>query len=76
VDLDRRIVVVRGESAVHRVALTDDTDIWLDRSEQQRTNHRGSTADCIKGRLCEVKFVYEAGARTARAEWIKIRPGS
>lgn len=74
VDLDRRTMVVRAPAGDHRIALTDETEIWLDRSVQGQTNERGSMTDCKTGRVCEVKLVYEAGARTSRADWIKIRP--
>ena len=74
VDRDAGVMTVRSESGEHRVELTVETNIWLDKSRRTERNERGSPADCKKGRKCEVKFVYEDGTPTVRAEWIKIRP--
>jgi len=67
------MLTVRDDSGEHRVRITEATKIWLDRTSIKRTNEGGSRADCKQGRQCEIKYAYDGGTRTDRAEWIKIR---
>ena len=68
-----RMLTIRNESGEHRARITDGTKIWLDQSDAKKTNVQGSSDDCRKDRLCEIKYVYDSETRTADAEWIKIR---
>jgi hypothetical protein len=68
-----RILRIRGEEKEHSARVTEETKIWLDKSEIRQTNEVGSPADCQEGRWCEVKYVYDGEIRTEEAEWIKIR---
>lgn len=61
-----RIDSNRGERTVK---ITDDTDIWLDKSASKQTNAVGSYSDCQVGRKVEVMHV--RGDETI-ADWIKI----
>ena len=74
VDAATRTIMVESEDGEeHSARLTDDTQIWLDKSASAAKNEVGSPADCQEGRRCEIKYVYDGGTRTERAEWIKIQ---
>ena len=68
-----QILTFVREDGMHTVQITAYTKIWLDMSANNGTNQVGSTADCQKGRLLEVKFVSSGATRTDVAEWVKIR---
>ncbi len=68
-----RVLTIRNESGQHLARVTDDTKIWLDKSGAKKTNVQGSSDDCRKDRLCEIKYVYDGETRTPDAAWIKIR---
>ena len=53
------------------VKITDGTQIWLDRSQQQQPTSTGSVADLKPGQMVEVKYVDPA--RPQAAEWIKVQ---
>lgn len=69
VDVDNRTLTVEDDSGRHRIRMTDDTDIWLDRSAQQRTNVEGGYDDMEVGRRVEIKPAPDAPETAA---WIKI----
>ena len=73
IGITTRILTISGKDGEHTARITEKTKIWLDRSEAMTGNEGGSVADCRRGRLCEVKYVYEDKTRTDEAEWIKIR---
>jgi len=65
----RRLELV-ADGRVRRVAVVEDTRIWLDRSKQQLTNLEGEPSDLEVGRTVEVR--YEDPARREVADWIKV----
>ena len=67
------VVTVAAEDGQHTARLVKETKIYLDRSAAKKSGALGSQSDCQQGRRAEVKYVYEGGKRTARAEWIKIQ---
>jgi hypothetical protein len=69
-------VRLEGEAARTETArLTEQTRIWLDRTELRSSNRLGERTDCEPGRRIEVKFEQREGARTSEAEWVKIEIG-
>ena len=72
-DQASRVITISTEKERHTAMLTDETAIYLDRSAAKKGGAVGSRSDCQKGRRIEVKYVYQGGKRTTRAEWIKIQ---
>jgi hypothetical protein len=74
VEKERRRIRIAGPEGPITVAITKDTQFWLDRSEQKKQATTGSFADCQIGRTAEVKYT-DPWARDT-AEWVKLRvPG-
>lgn len=71
-DAATRIIIVQSPDGEHRATITETTKIWLDNSRLGKTNVAASQSDCTPGRRCEIKYVYDGGARTEMAEWIKL----
>jgi hypothetical protein len=70
VDTENRTVTVAGPEGSRTIKVTDRTWIWLDRSQQKRSNDVGSMADLAPGRRVEVKYTdYET---KDTAHWIKV----
>jgi hypothetical protein len=72
-DETTRVLTIDVDGVEHAVTITEETEIWLDKSGIQQTNEVGSPADCRQGRLCEMKYVYDGEIRQDEAEWLKIR---
>lgn len=73
VDPGNRMVTISGSSGAQTVGITDQTMIWLDRSEQKQPNQNGGINDLQKGRKIEIKA--RKGEVKAVAEWIKVQVG-
>ena len=74
--VEDRLLMIRGVDRRRHARLTDDTQIWLDRSPLRQTNVYGLPDDCERGRFCEVKFTdNDPGDRDnpGTIEWIKIQ---
>lgn len=71
VNLDERRMTMKTDSGMHSIRITDRTRIWLDRSEQKKTNLTGDPADCKPGRIVEVKFMDPETREVA--DWIKVK---
>ena len=70
VDPQNRTIVVAGPKGKRTIKITDETKIWLDRTQQRVSNETGNMADCQRGRRVEVNYVdYETKDEAA---WIKI----
>lgn len=52
------------------VRISEDTRIWLDRTDIGLPNQTARFADCAPGRTVEIKYLDE---RRWVAEWVKIR---
>lgn len=72
-DLASGMLTIATGEGQHTARLTTETKIYLDRSAAKEGGTLGSPSDCQKGRRSEVKYVYEGGTRTGRAEWVKIQ---
>ena len=66
-----RRIRIEGPEGPRTVAITDTTEIWLDRHELGESALSGSWADCQLGRTVEVKFADPEAPDVA--EWIKVR---
>ncbi len=76
VEVEDRLLMVRGADRRRYARLTDETQIWLDRSPLRRTNVYGLPDDCERGRFCELKYTdNDPGDRDnpGTIEWIKIQ---
>jgi hypothetical protein len=71
VDPGKRMVTVSGPSGTRTVGITDQTQIWLDRSPQKLPNQKGAIGDLQQGRNVEIKL--RKGEPKAVAEWIKVQ---
>ena len=69
-DASNRTVTVSGPEGARTITVTEETSIWLDRSELRLTNQTGSMADLQPGRRVEVKYADEETKETAA--WIKV----
>ncbi len=69
-DASNRTVTVSGPEGARTIRVTEETSIWLDRSELRLTNQTGSMADLQPGRRVEVKYADEETKETAA--WIKV----
>ena len=76
VEVEDRLLMVGGADRRQHARLTDETQIWLDRSLLRRTNVYGLPDDCERGRFCEIKYTdNDPGDRDnpGTIEWIKIQ---
>lgn len=69
VDMDAHTIDIDSNRGDVTIEITEDTRIWLDRSEAKRSNAVGSYSDCQVGRKVEVMHI--RGDETV-ADWIKI----
>ena len=70
VDHDARTVTVRREEGGTRTyKVTDDTHIWVDRSDWKLTNLGGTYRDCVVGQRVEIMHRY---GDESTAYWIKV----
>ena len=70
VDAQARTVTVAGPEGARTIKVTDETRIWLDRSQQRQSNTVGDMSDLQTGRRCEVKYTdYDTKEEAA---WIKV----
>ncbi len=73
-DEGHRTITVRNDQETRTVRITDDTHIWLDRSQLRQTNLVGTWNDLEVGRTVEIKYVnLEAKDQAA---WVKVAVGS
>ncbi len=70
VSTQNRTITVAGPEGTRTIHVTDQTRIWLDRSQLRMTNQTGDMADLQPGRRVEVKYVDEETKDTAG--WIKV----
>ncbi|EDZ67058.1 hypothetical protein NOC27_385 [Nitrosococcus oceani AFC27] len=71
VDKEEKIVTISANSESHAYKVTDDTKIWLDRSQIKAKNMEGSLTDLKKGLKAEIK-IYSTEDK-AVAKWIKVQ---
>ncbi len=70
VSTQNRTITVAGPEGTRTINVTDQTRIWLDRSQLRMTNQTGDMAELQPGRRVEVKYVDEETKDTA--DWIKV----
>ena len=61
---------IANTRGTYRVRMAQDTQVYLDRSSQKKTNLNGGYADCKPGQRVEVKFRDNDPEKAA--EWIKV----
>jgi hypothetical protein len=71
VDPRKQMVTVSIPSGARTVAITDRTQIWLDRSLLKQPNQKGSISDLQQGRKVEIKL--RKGEPKEVVEWIKVQ---
>lgn len=71
VDEAQKTLTVAAAAGSESVVLTDQTWIWLDRSQAQLPNGAGTLAHLRAGRRVEVRF--RDADRKRVAEWIKVQ---
>lgn len=69
VDTGARTVTVSGEGGERTYEVTDETHIWLDRSDWKLTNLDGSYRDCAVGQRVEIMHRRDD---QSVADWIKV----
>jgi hypothetical protein len=69
VDEQNKSLTVKYDSGVKTFKVSDQTQIWLDRSKARLSNIKGDFTDLKNGRKVEVKYLKD---RETEAEWIKI----
>ncbi len=69
VDAESRTLTVRDSDGPHVFQVTDETEIWLDRTALRRSNATASFADCEVGRRVEIMHTEDDEYTAA---WIKI----
>ena len=72
IDEASRTITVRDEDGDHQLRMTDETEIWVDRSDARKQNLTGSYEDCEIGRKVEVMHEIDDADTAA---WIKIESG-
>ncbi|MEE9294131.1 MAG: hypothetical protein V3W34_04080 [Phycisphaerae bacterium] len=70
VDEQNRTITVAGAAGARTIKVTDQTKIWLDRSQLRLTNQTGTMADLRVGRRVEIKYADYTTRESA--EWIKV----
>ena len=74
-DSQARTVTVADAAGQRTVEVTNETRIWLDRSQVKRSSVPGSFGDLARGSNVEIKFKDPADMKVA--EWVKVAsPGS
>lgn len=69
-DADDRTVTVQSGAERWTIRVTEDTDIWIDRSAMRQTNFSGDWSDLEVGRTVEIKCVDFATKEVA--DWVKV----
>ncbi|MGH8645829.1 MAG: hypothetical protein ACREX4_15750 [Gammaproteobacteria bacterium] len=72
VDQQNRTLSISDSAGTYAVTITDETDIWLDRSKIQKANQTGSLSDLKTGLSAEVKYKEPARSPSLTADWIKV----
>jgi hypothetical protein len=73
VDQGKKTLTVTAAAGSESVVLTDRTWIWLDRSQVQLPNTKGTLSHLRSGRKVEVRF-HDADQKRV-AEWVKVQVG-
>ena len=71
VDEGNMTITVTNDTGTRNIKLTEDTNIWLDKSSLKVKNETGDFEDCKPGSFIEVK--YRENEADHVAEWIKIK---
>jgi hypothetical protein len=73
VDEPHRTLTITDSAGTYTVTITDETEIWLDRSVARGMNRTGSPTDIKPGLTVEVKYKEPERAASVTAEWIKVQ---
>jgi hypothetical protein len=74
VDAEEHTISVRCESAsdLHTGTLTDETQIFLDKSKLPETNDYGTFSDLVEGARVEMLYHGEEHDLEGRIRWVKV----
>jgi hypothetical protein len=70
-DADHRTITVESGAETRTVRISEDTDVWIDRSALKQTNLVGNWSALEVGRTVEVKYV-DMDAPEMAADWVKV----
>ena len=70
-------VMLSDSTGSHSITITDETEIWLDRSRLRLSNQTGTFEDLQEGQVVEIMYEHDerdpASVQGPIADWIKIR---
>lgn len=66
-------ISLKDSTGTYTMKITEDTKIWLDRSNLKLTNQKGTFADCQEGLLAEVKYKDNERKDKTPVEWVKLQ---
>ncbi len=72
VDATGRTLVVKTDSGSAKAAITEKTEIYVDRSKRKESNLYGTFDDLKAGTRVEVLYESRARAISGPAEWVKV----
>lgn len=70
---DKKTVTIRTNTETHSYKVTKDTQIWLDRTQLETRNVKGSFGDLKTGLKAEIGMDPAANKEEEVASWIKIQ---
>ncbi len=73
IDTANRTITVADSRGSYEVKITEQTQIWLDKSKLKATSQKGGFKDIRKGLLVEVKYQNNQRQVKGPAEWIKMQ---
>lgn len=75
-DKDKKTVTIRTSAGTHSYKVTKDTQIWLDRSQLDARNLKGSFSDLKTGLRAEIEMNPAMDKEEKSAKWIKVQISS
>ncbi|HXV64381.1 MAG TPA: hypothetical protein VEK15_27025 [Vicinamibacteria bacterium] len=72
VDADGRAIVVRSNGESFATDVTDETQIYLDKSKLREKNDYGAFEDLVEGARVEILYQVDERAAEGPARWIKV----
>ena len=71
VDAQNMTLTVTNETGTRNIKLTQDSQVWLDKSRVNASNEIGDVDDCRPGLYVEIK--YKENEASNEADWVKIK---
>ena len=73
VDLANRTITVLYDNERYTGKLNVASLVYLDRSNYQKKNTRGTLEDCTVGSKCEMTYQYKEEEQTDFVNWLKVK---